>query len=149
MIYWSELPDFRQHVTNNNAPDTGNMEVLAKFGTPAQQEKWLKPLMEGKTRSVFAMTERDTASSDARNVSCSIVEEGDEIVINGRKVWLSNASHPDLAFHIVMGRSHPNNPPYSQQSAVIVPANNPGVKLLKPLCPSFSCGYKINVDSNL
>ncbi len=120
-------------VFNCSAPDTGNMEVLAKYGTPKQQEKWLKPLMNGDIRSAFLMTEPRVASSDATNIETSIVRDGDEYVINGRKWWSSGAMNPHCKVYIVMGKTDPNAARHVQQSMVIVPANTPGVKVLRPL----------------
>ncbi|KZO93240.1 acyl-CoA dehydrogenase NM domain-like protein [Calocera viscosa TUFC12733] len=120
--------------TNCAAPDTGNMEVFARYGTPTQKKAWLVDLMAGKTRSSFAMTERFVASSDATNIKTSIRKEGNDIVINGHKWWISGAGDPRCAVHLVMGKSDPNNPDrYQQQSIVIVPANTPGVKVIRPM----------------
>ncbi|KAI0728750.1 acyl-CoA dehydrogenase NM domain-like protein [Fomitopsis betulina] len=119
---------------NCSAPDTGNMEVLARYGSPEQQKKWLLPLLNGETRSAFAMTERFVASSDATNIRTSIRLEGDEIVINGHKWYISGAGDPRCALHLVLGKSDPNNTDkYRQQSIVIVPANAPGVKVVRPM----------------
>jgi len=119
---------------NCSAPDTGNMEVLARYGSPEQQEKWLVPLLNGEIRSAFAMTERFVASSDATNIKTSIKREGDEIVINGHKWWISGAGDPRTKLHLVMGKSDPGNAsPYNQQSVVIVPADAPGVKIIRPM----------------
>ncbi|MEM9919969.1 MAG: acyl-CoA dehydrogenase family protein [Bacteroidota bacterium] len=120
-------------VFNCNAPDTGNMEVLAKYGNDEQQSKWLEPLMAGKIRSAFLMTEPRVASSDATNIETSIVRQGDEYVINGRKWWSSNAMHPDCQVYIVMGKTDPSAARHIQQSMVLVPANTPGVKVIRPL----------------
>ncbi|MGK0387339.1 MAG: acyl-CoA dehydrogenase [Maribacter sp.] len=120
-------------IFNCSAPDTGNMEVIAKYGTPEQQERWLKPLMEGKIRSAFLMTEPRVASSDATNIETSIVRDGDEYVINGRKWWSSGAMNPSTEIYIVMGKTDPNAQRHVQQSMVLVPANTPGVKILRPL----------------
>lgn len=120
-------------VFNCSAPDTGNMEVLAKYGAPEQQEKWLKPLMAGKIRSAFLMTEPDVASSDATNIETSIVRDGDEYVINGRKWWSSGAMNPSTKMYIVMGKTDPGAHRYVQQSMIIVPAAAPGVKVIRPL----------------
>ncbi|GJM36211.1 MAG: acyl-CoA dehydrogenase [Saprospiraceae bacterium] len=120
-------------VFNCSAPDTGNMEVLAKFGSPEQQEKWLKPLMEGKIRSAFLMTEPAVASSDATNIETSIVRDGEEYVINGRKWWSSGAMNPSTEIYIVMGKTDPSAHRHVQQSMILVPANAPGVKVIRPL----------------
>lgn len=120
-------------VFNCSAPDTGNMEVLAKYGSPEQQEKWLKPLMNGKIRSAFLMTEPRVASSDATNIETSIVRDGDEYVINGRKWWSSGAMNPHCKVYIVMGKTDPNAARHVQQSMIIVPADTSGVKVLRPL----------------
>ncbi|KAK7695655.1 hypothetical protein QCA50_000291 [Cerrena zonata] len=121
-------------IVNCAAPDTGNMEVLARYGSPEQQEKWLVPLLNGKTRSAFSMTERFVASSDATNIRTSIRQEGNEIVINGHKWWISGAGDPRCALHLVLGKSDPNNSDrYRQQSIVIVPADAPGVKVIRPM----------------
>ncbi len=126
-VLWSS------QVFNCSAPDTGNMEVLAKYGSPEQQEKWLKPLMEGRIRSAFLMTEPGVASSDATNIETSIVRDGDEYVINGRKWWSTGAMNPSTKVYIVMGKTDPEAPRHVQQSMIIVPADAPGVKLIRPL----------------
>ncbi|KAK7060318.1 hypothetical protein VNI00_001083 [Paramarasmius palmivorus] len=121
-------------VVNCSAPDTGNMEVLARYGSPEQQKKWLIPLLNGEIRSSFSMTEKHVASSDATNIRTSIKREGDEIVINGHKWWISGAGDPRCALHLVLGKSDPGNQSaYHQQSIVIVPANAPGVKIVRPM----------------
>lgn len=123
---------------NCGAPDTGNMEVLVRYGTSEQKEKWLKPLLNGDIRSCFSMTEPDVGSSDATNIQCSIVREGDEYVINGRKWWSSGAGDPCCKIAIVMGKSDFTASKYEQQSMILVPLNTPGVKIERML-PVF--GY--------
>jgi acyl-CoA dehydrogenase len=118
---------------NCAAPDTGNMEILAEFGTPEQQGTWLKRLLEGEIRSCFSMTEPEVASSDARNVSTRIEHIGDEVVINGRKWFSSGALNPRCAFAIVMGVSDPQESPYRRQSMVLVPLDTPGLTVLRSL----------------
>lgn len=120
-------------VFNCSAPDTGNMEVFAKYGTPEQQEQWLEPLMNGKIRSAFLMTEPDVASSDATNIQTSIKREGDEYVINGRKWWSSGAMNPNCKVFIVMGKTDPTAQRHAQQSMIIVPRDTPGVEIVRPL----------------
>jgi acyl-CoA dehydrogenase len=112
---------------NCAAPDTGNMEVLAEFGTKAQQDRWLRPLLDGEIRSAFCMTEPDVASSDATNISTSIVRDGDVYVINGRKWWSSGAMDPRCQILIVMGKSNPDADRHRQQSQILVPRDTPGV----------------------
>jgi len=118
-------------VFNCNAPDTGNMELLHMFATPAQREKWLKPLLDGKIRSAFAMTEPAVASSDATNITTSIRRDGDDYVIDGRKWFITNAAHPNCQIFIVMGKTDPDAPSHSQQSMILVPRDTPGVKVIR------------------
>ena len=121
-------------VFNCSAPDTGNMEVLAKYGTPEQQQKWLVPLLNGEIRSAFAMTEPDVASSDATNIETTIAREGDEYVINGRKFYISGACRAECKIMIVMGKTDPNNVNrHLQQSQVLVPMDTPGVTVVRPM----------------
>lgn len=120
-------------VFNCSAPDTGNMETLARYGSPEQQARWLAPLLAGEIRSGFAMTEPAVASSDATNIQTSMRREGDEIVIDGRKWWTSGAGDPRCKLFIVMGKTDPEAPKHLQQSMVLVPADAPGVRVLRPL----------------
>lgn len=118
-------------VFNCSAPDTGNMEVLAKFGSPDQQEKWLKPLLNGEIRSAYVMTEPQVASSDATNLELSIIPDGDDYVINGRKWWISNAMHPRCDLFIVMGKTDFDAPRHAQHSQILVPRDTPGVIVVR------------------
>jgi acyl-CoA dehydrogenase len=118
---------------NCSAPDTGNMEVLTMFGTPEQQDLWLRPLLAGEIRSAFAMTEPAVASSDATNISLRIDRDGDGYVLNGRKWWISGAYHPNARVLIVMGKSDPDASPHRQQSQILVPIDTPGVTLVRNL----------------
>jgi acyl-CoA dehydrogenase len=125
---------FAPEAFNCAAPDTGNMEVLARYGTPEQQERWLKPLLDGKIRSAFGMTEPAVASSDATNVALSIVRAGDSYVINGRKWWTSGAPDPRCQILIVMGQTDPHNPDiHKRQSMILVPLDTPGVSRVRAL----------------
>ncbi|KGD66602.1 acyl-CoA dehydrogenase [Alcanivorax nanhaiticus] len=121
-------------VFNCAAPDTGNMEVLAKYGNEQQKQQWLEPLLEGKIRSAFAMTEPEVASSDATNIETRIERDGDDYVINGRKFYISGAMRKSCEILIVMGKTDPDNPNrHVQQSQVLVPTNTPGVKIVRPM----------------
>jgi acyl-CoA dehydrogenase len=125
-------------VFNCNAPDTGNMETLERYATEAHKRQWLDPLLRGEIRSAFLMTEPAVASSDATNIQCAIRRDGDHYVINGRKWWSSGVGDPRCAIFIVMGKTDEDAPRHSQQSMVLVPANTPGIKILRHL-PIF--GY--------
>ncbi|HET9484027.1 MAG TPA: acyl-CoA dehydrogenase family protein [Xanthomonadales bacterium] len=120
-------------VFNCNAPDTGNMEVLLHYGSPAQQERWLKPLLDGAIRSAFAMTEPDVASSDATNIATRIRRDGDHYVIDGRKWWTTGATDPRCAVFIVMGVTSPDAPPHARHAMILVPRETPGVVVERPL----------------
>ncbi len=118
---------------NCSAPDTGNMEVLERVGTPEQKKKWLEPLLAGEIRSAFAMTEPDVASSDAKNIRCRAVLDGDEWVINGEKYYISGAGDPRCKIMICMVQTSPDGPPHKRQSQILVPMDTPGVKVLGPM----------------
>ncbi len=126
-VLWSS------EIFNCSAPDTGNMEVLAKYGSPEQQQAYLHPLLKGKIRSAFLMTEPKVASSDATNIETSIVLDGNDYVINGRKWWSSGVMNPECEIYIVMGKTDETAARHVQQSMILVPANTPGVKVLRPL----------------
>ena len=126
-VLWSS------EVFNCSAPDTGNMETIARYGDAENKARWPKPLLEGKIRSAFAMTEPDVASSDATNIATRIERQGDEYVINGRKWWTSGAMDPRCSVFITMGKTNPDAPRHSQQSMILVPANTPGVKIVRAL----------------
>ena len=120
-------------VFNCNAPDTGNMELLARYGSQAQRDEWLVPLLNGEIRSAFAMTEPAVASSDATNVQCTIRREGDEYIINGHKWWTTGAPDPRCKILIVMGKTDPDAPRHAQQSQILVPTDTKGVNIKRPL----------------
>jgi acyl-CoA dehydrogenase len=122
-----------QQIFNCNAPDRGTMEVLAKYGTPEQQEQWLLPLLAGDIRSAYAMTEPDVASSDATNMELKIERDGDEYVLNGRKWWTTNVIGSACKIMLVMGKSNPDAPRHQQHSTILVPTDTPGVKMSRPL----------------
>ena len=124
---------FAAEIFNCSAPDTGNMETLERYASEAIKDQWLEPLLRGEIRSAFLMTEPAVASSDATNIQCSIKREGNEYVINGLKWWSSGAGDPRCAVYIVMGKTDPEAPRHSQQSMIVVPANTPGIKILRPL----------------
>jgi len=128
----SKVP-WAQSVFNCSAPDRGNMEVLAKYGTPEQQERWLMPLLEGEIRSAYAMTEPQVASSDATNMELEIRRDGDEYVLNGRKWWTTGAVGPRCKVMLVMGKSNPEASRHRQHSTILVPRDTPGITLVRPL----------------
>ena len=122
-----------QQIFNCNAPDRGNMEVLAKYGTPEQQKQWLEPLLAGDIRSAYAMTEPDVASSDATNMELKIERDGDEYVLNGRKWWTTGVIGSACKVMLVMGKSNPDGPRHQQHSTILVPTDTPGVTMSRPL----------------
>jgi acyl-CoA dehydrogenase len=134
---WS--PHIAPESINCGAPDTGNMETLMLFGTDEQKQRWLEPLLAGEIRSAFAMTEPDVASSDARNISTSIVRDGDDYVVNGRKWWITGVADERCQIFIVMGKTDPDGPAHRQQSMILVPRDTPGLEIVRHL-PVF--GYQ-------
>jgi acyl-CoA dehydrogenase len=126
-VHWAS------EVFNCSAPDTGNMETIARYGNDQHRKEWLQPLLAGKMRSAFAMTEPEVASSDATNIATRIERRGDDYVINGLKWWTSGAGDPRCAIYILMGKTDPEAPRHSQQSMILVPADTPGVTILRPL----------------
>ena len=126
-------PYIAPRALNCAAPDTGNMELIHLFGTPEQKKQWLEPLLDGKIRSAFAMTEPDVASSDARNIQTSIVRDGDEYVINGHKWWTTGAPDPKCKVLVLMGKVRPDAPTYEQQSMILVPLDTPGITIKRSL----------------
>jgi acyl-CoA dehydrogenase len=124
-------PSLAPAALNCAAPDTGNMEVLATFGTPEQQKRWLRPLLDGEIRSSFAMTEPDVASSDATNIATRIERDGDDYVINGRKWWITGAMNPQAEIFIVMGKTDPSAERHRQQSMICVPRDTPGLAIVR------------------
>jgi acyl-CoA dehydrogenase len=124
---------FAAEVFNCSAPDTGNMETIARYGSEANKDQWLDPLLRGEIRSAFLMTEPEVASSDATNIQCRIERDGDEYVLNGLKWWSSGAGDPRCAVYIVMGKTNPEAGRHEQQSMILVPANSPGIEVIRAL----------------
>jgi acyl-CoA dehydrogenase len=127
------VPGLGAEVFNCSAPDTGNMEVLARYGTPEQQQQWLMPLLEGRIRSCFAMTEPAVASSDATNIRSMIIRDGSDYVLNGHKWWISGAGDPRCKIAIFMGQSNPDAPPHKRQSMILVPMDTKGINIKRML----------------
>eukprot|EP01051_Picozoa_sp_SAG22_P005129 SAG22_NODE_296_length_12811_cov_14.899780_17_plen_252_part_00 len=125
--------EFAAQCTNCTSPDTGNMEVLARFGTEEQKKQWLEPLLAGRIRSCFGMTEPNVASSDAANIGIEIVRDKDEYVINGQKWWITGAGSLHCKIMILMGKTDPSASKYEQQSQILVPMDTPGITLLRPM----------------
>jgi len=125
--------EFASEVFNCSAPDTGNMETIERYGSEAQKQEWLEPLLEGKIRSAFAMTEPGVASSDATNIESTIERQGDEYVINGRKWWTSGGGDPRCKIFIFMGKTDPRAPRHAQQSMILIPRDTPGIDIMRPL----------------
>lgn len=124
---------FSSQIFNCSAPDTGNIETIERYGTREQKARWLPGMLEGTLRSAFAMTEPDVASSDATNIQSSIVRDGDDYVINGRKWWISGVGDPDCRLLIFMGKTDPDGPRHKQQSMILVPMDTPGIKVIRPM----------------